>query len=226
MYQWPISLPVFTNREDIIVTGSIADDFTGSFINLSGVSLAANMPFTGSSWTITDGAIITTSTTPITIPYYPIGNQLSALTLTVGTGLGILPGDFVLIADPTGLNTMTGYVTSYTSSNGALVVQVGWTFQFEVRRRGGVHQDIEGSGYTTWFDIGVEDDFGPLIQASLGNGILITDVGFYQILIPESQVKTLHADQTYWASLTMTNSVDTRQIFKATLPMLTGGVTN
>jgi hypothetical protein len=225
MYQWPLSLPIFTNREDLLITGSIADDTTGNFISLNGITLALPSGFTSNAWTVTDGLIVTSSSTSITIPGFPTGNQLSSLSLTVGVGLGILVGDPIIIADTlTGLNTMTGYVISYTPSNGALNVQIGFTFEFEIRRRR--DQQWTDSGYTTWFDIGVEPDFGPLLSASLGNGITITDVGFYQILIPESQVKTLTSGGTYMAALTITDSVNTRQIFLAELPMLKGGVTN
>jgi hypothetical protein len=225
IYQWPLSLPVFTNREDLLITGSIADDFTGSFINLNGITLAFASGFTGSAWTVTDGLISTSSVTSITIPGFPSGNQLSSLLLTVGVGLNILVGDPIVITDtPTGLNTMTGYVISYTPSNGALNVQIGFTFEFEIRRRR--DQQWTDSGYTTWYDIGVEPDFGPLLSASLGTGITVTDVGFYQILIPESKVKTLTSGGTYMASLTITDSVNTRQIFLAELPILKGGVTN
>jgi hypothetical protein len=226
VYQWPLSIPVFTNREDLLLTGSLFDDFTGQAINLTGTTLGpSNMSgFTGNNWTITDGSIITTSTTSITIPGFPIGNQLSSLSLTVAHNLAIKPADFVVISDPSGLNTMSGYVISYTASNGTLQVQIGWTFQFEIRVRRD-HQWVD-SGYTTWFDVGVQPDFGALIIASLGNGILITDVGFYQILILESQMKQINSGATYIAALTMTDSQNTRQVFLATLPILKGMVTN
>jgi hypothetical protein len=223
MYINPLLLPQFTNREDLLLTISLNDDDTGLPINLAGITLVNPNGFTGSSWKVTDGSIITSSTTPLTIPGYPIGSQLSTLSLTVGTNLGIKPGDPITIADNTGLNTMTGYVVSYAST-GALICQIGLTFQFEIRR--GRPGDA-GTGYVTWYDFGVQNDQGPLLAAALGTGITITDVGFIQILLPEAQFKTLsHGPTTYAAALTMTDSVNTRQIFLAQLPVFSGGVTN
>src|ERR1700730_790351 len=130
MYAFPVDLPQTSNREDLLLTISLFDDDTGTPVKLDGTTTATPAPFTAAAWTVTDGAISTTSATSITIPVYPIGNQLSALALTVGINLAILPGDPVMIADTaTGLNTMVGYVTSYTASNGALVCQIGCTFQ-------------------------------------------------------------------------------------------------
>jgi hypothetical protein len=211
------------------------DDDTGSPINLSGTTLAnPGSSFTSSAWTVTDGAIVTTSTTPITIPTFPIGSQLSALSLTVGAGLGIKPGDPITIADTaTGLNTMVGYVTSYTSSNGTLVCQIGWTFQFEIR---GETPNNTGSGYIAWYDFGTPDDQGPILVAGLGNGITIIDIGYFQISILESVFKTIldvpynsqsnTYARTFLACMTMTDSVNTRQIFTGRLPILYGGTTN
>ena len=65
---------------------------------MDGTATVLPQPFTSAAWTVTDGGILTPSATSITIPVYPIGNQLSALALTVGIGLGILPGDPVTIA--------------------------------------------------------------------------------------------------------------------------------
>jgi hypothetical protein len=224
MYAYPVLLPAFSNREDFLLTVSIFDDDTGDAIALSGTSLAVPGDFTSAAWTVVDGAIVTTSTTSITIPDFPIGGQLAALALNVGIGLGILGGDPITIFDTlTGKNTMTGYVSSYVPSTGALVVQIGMTFQFEIRsqRRHG-----NSSGYSQLYDIGVapgESD-GPILSASLGNGIAITDIGFLQIRIPEIQVRRMRS-KTYLASLTMTDSIDTRQVFIAKLPEQYGGVT-
>ena len=234
MYIQPVLHPQITNREDFLATVSLYDDDTGAPIKLDGTTLAATNPngFTGSAWTVKDGAITTTSATQITIPPYPIGNQLSSLALTVGTGLGILAGDPVTISDtPTGLNQMTGYVISYASNTGALVCQIGVTFQFEIRRTGrpaGI-----GDGYGPWWDFGVPPD-GPLISASLGSGITFIDVGFIQIRIPETQMRAIgtplsvqpgRGSGTFATALTMTDSIDTRQVFLGRLPVLYGGVT-
>jgi hypothetical protein len=210
----------------MLLSVSFYDDDTGAPVNLAYITALSNPNgFTGNSWTITDGAISTTSATQFTIPGYPVGNQLSALSLVVGTGLAIAAGDPITITDtPTGKNTVVGYVTNYNSNTGALVVQVGFTFQFEIRRIG--HRDQPGTGFGIGFDFGVLDETGPLLTASLGNGIFITDLGFILITIPEAQFKKLGASRTYSAALTCTDSVNTRQIFVAELPVLRGGVTN
>jgi hypothetical protein len=80
---------MMSNREDLLLPVSLVDDDLNQPINLSGTTGSG----TFSSWNIVDGAIATTSATPITIPPFPIGNQLSALALTVGAGLATQPGD-------------------------------------------------------------------------------------------------------------------------------------
>jgi hypothetical protein len=205
----------------LLITVSIFDDDTGQAVDLDFSTTVNLAPFTGSAWTITDGSIVTTSVTPITIPVYPIGNQLSALALTVGSGLAINPGDPIKIADTaTSLNFMLGYVLSYTSSSGALSVQIGCTFDFEIRRVG---PRMTTGGYVPYFDWGVPDEHGPLLQATLGNGIQIIDIGVIQILIPAATFQKLRGG-TYQAALVMSDSVNTRQVFVANLPVAYGGV--
>src|SRR5258708_10342645 len=121
MYLARTLLPQFSNREDFLLTSALFDDDTGQPIKIDGCTTANGQAFTSSAWTVTDGVIVATSANTITIPAFPIGNQVSALALTVGAGLGIKAGDPVTIADTaTGLNKMVGFVTAYTSSNGAL----------------------------------------------------------------------------------------------------------
>jgi hypothetical protein len=217
----PIFLPPVSNREDMLISTSIYDDDTGQPVNLSSTVTASGAAFSSANWVVTDGAISTTSTTPLTIPVPPIGGQLTALTLTVAPGLGILGGDAIKIADPTGQNYMLGTVTSYTASTGTLVCQIGSTFQFEIRR-GPPRND--GSGYVPWYDFGTPDDQGPLLSAALGTGVTIVDIGFLQVLIPESKFRQLNIG-TFMASLTMFDGVATRQVYLANLPVLYGGVT-
>jgi hypothetical protein len=239
MYQLATYLPPFTNREDYLLTLSIFDDDTLDPIDLSGITLnntGAN--FTASAWTVTGGAIVTSSVTSITIPMFPVvqGNNLTALPLTVAAGLAIKQGDPITIADTaTGLNSVTGFVASYNANNGALIVQVGWTFQFEIRRGGPRNT---GSGYITWWDWGTPDDLGPLLTANFSNGFLsLIDKNIVQILIPESSIKTLgstglfasgqgDAPGTYKACMTGTNSINTRQFLIGQQPFYEGGVTN
>lgn len=221
MYAYPIYLPEFSNREDLLLTVSLFDDDTGDALDLSYRTLAMPGDYTNNAWIVTDSAIVTASNTSLTIPDFPIGNQLEAVTLTVGVNLGILPGDPITIADPTGKNTMTGYVTSYAAATGALVCQIGITFQFEIRslKRSNDWDD----GYTSSYDAVGSTDYGPIITASLGNGLTIIDLGVLQIRIPELTFRKLH-HRSYKASLTMTDSYDTRQPFIARLPIQSGGV--
>jgi hypothetical protein len=242
MFIYPILFPQFTNREDFITVLGFFDDDLGTPtnpqpINLMNVFLAPGNQngFTGNAWTVTDGSIVTTSTTTIKIPGFPIGNQLSALSLTVPTGLGILPGDAIKIADtPTGLNYMLGYVSSYASATGALVVQIGVTFQFEIRRGG--PRMTNTTGYVDFYDFGTPDDLGPLLSATLANYISVIDLGIIQVRIPESVFRTLGSAPggpsqpsgghgTFTLGMTMTDSVDTRQVMLGNLPVLYGGVT-
>jgi hypothetical protein len=72
---------------------------------------------------------------------------------------------------------------------------------------------------------GVVSDGAPEIVSSLGQGITFVDLGFIQISIPESRMKMLRPG-TRRASMTMTDSVNTRQLFIAQLPIISGGVTN
>jgi hypothetical protein len=220
MYIWPVLFPVQTNREDFLRTMSLFDDDTGQAIDISGRTLAAAGDFTGSSWTITDGLIGTTSTTPLTIKDYPFGSEMQAISPIVGINLAILAGDFVTISDPTGKNTMSGYVTSYAPSTGALVVQVGCSFQFEIR---GHHNQDSSCDYSdSSSNIGV-DTMSPIISAQLGNGITAVGLGIIQIRIPASTIAQLH-HRTYKAAMTMFDGYDSRQAFVGKLPMVSGGV--
>lgn len=222
MYAWPVLLPAQTNREDFLKTVSLFDDDTGEAIDVSGRTLAAPGDFTAAAWTVTSGTIVTASATAITIPDYPIGNQLQALALTVDINLGILAGDPVTIADTaTGLNTMTGYVTSYAPATGALVCQIGSSFEFEIR--GHHHGDAYGSGYGSSSMIGTDDHSAPIIAAQLGNGISVVDLGRIEIRIPAATISKLH-HTTYGVGMTIYDGADTRQLFVGKLPILSGGV--
>jgi hypothetical protein len=217
MYIDRLLLPEFSNREDLLVTVSLFDDDTVSPIELSGRTLAAPGNFTGNNWTVTDGGIITSSVTPLTIPDFPIGNQLTAVAFIVGINLGIIPGDPIMIADPTGKNTMVGYVTNYVAATGAIVCQIGTTFQFEIRS--GRHWT--GDDYQVF----AVDSSTPIITAALGNGLTIVDIGVVQVRVAELTMRKLH-HRTYGAFMTVTDSVDTRQVFIGRLPMQWGGVSN
>ena len=223
MYVNPVYLPQFSNREDLLLTVSLFDDDTGQPIKLDGCNTFNTQPFTGSAWTVTDGAIVTSSTTPLTVPVFPLFSaSLLAMALTVAPSLAINPGDPIVIADtPTGLNTFTGYVTSYSFSTGILVVQIGMSFLFEIRRL--VQSTYNNSGYETWYDFGVPDGCAPLLKATNGRGISIIDIGVIQILFPASMTQQLRGG-TYQTGLMMTDGVNTRQLFIGPLPVFQGSV--
>lgn len=218
MYAWPVLLPAQTNREDLLLTVSMFDDDTGDALDVSGRTLANPGDFTAAQWTVTDGPIVTNSTTQLTIKDYPFGNEMQAVALTVGTGLAIAAGDQVTIADSTGLNTMTGYVTSYATATGALVVQVGSAFDFEIR--GGHHDG--GDFWSASVDTGSYPS-GIIIRAQLGSGITVIDVGVIEVRIPASTIQQLRP-RTYDFGMTMFDGYDSRQILIGKLPILRGGV--
>jgi hypothetical protein len=229
MYAWPVSFPETSNREDLYRTVSIFDDDTGQPINLAGIlNLQNPNGFTGSNWNVNAGISATTSVTTFTVPGYPVSGQLSALTIVVAPGLIINPGDPVVIADALGNASIAGMVTSYTPSTGVLACQIGLTFQLEVRRE---KQHPTINDYSPFFDFGggtVSGGAAPLISAALGTGLSVIDLGFLLINIPETTVRQLASftARSYIAALTMTDSVSTRQILIARLPILYGGVTN
>lgn len=217
MYAWPVLLPAQTNREDLLRTVSLFDDDTGEAINLSGRTLAAPGDFAGNAWTVTSGAVVTASVTQLTIKDYPIGNEMQALALTVGLNLAIAAGAPVTIADPSGNNTMTGYVTSYAPATGALVCQIGCAFEFEIR---GHHR--HGDGYGSSSDIGVGCG-SSIISAQLGNGISVIDLGRIEVRVPASTMAKLR-HTTYGVGMAMYDGADARQLFIGELPILSGGV--
>lgn len=215
----PIFLSPRSNREDFLESISIFDDDIGEPVNLSGCVTASGLAFTGSFWTIMSGAVAVNYLNPITIPTPPIGNQLQAFTLT-GINAAFVAGQPIKIVDLTGTNYMLGTITSYTPGTGTLVCQIGNTFQFEIRS-GGPRNDW--TDYSPYYDFGIVGNH-PIISASLGTGIMITDLGYLQVLIPESTFRRLHLG-TYHASMTMSDGTNTRQVFLANLPVLYGGVT-
>lgn len=116
----------------------------------------------------------------------------------------------------------TGEPIALTDANNIPIV----TFQLEVRRsmpgRG------YGGGYSNYYSgIGSISD-GPVLTASLGNGITIVDTGVIQIYFSETQMRSLCGALTWNVGCTMasTDGIDVRQIFRAKLPILEGYVTN
>jgi hypothetical protein len=220
MYAYPVVLPQVSNREDFLTTVSIFDDNTGDPINLSGAVTASGLPFTGNNWMIITGAFVVNYTGTLTIPTPPIGNELSAVAIAFTPGLSITPGAPIKVVDPTGNNYLLGTVTSYAPTTGAMVVQFGSIFAFEVRNR----LPRDDHGYVPYFyGPGTVQDSGPLLRATLGQGITIIDIGYLQILFPEAMFQKLYGG-TYTASLVMSDGVSTRQVFLGTVPVISGSL--
>lgn len=229
MYAWPVLLPAQSNRENFQRTISLFDDDTGAAIDVSGRTLAAAGDFVGNNWVVTCGAVVTASVSELTIKDYPFGNEMQALSLTVGLGLAIAAGSPVTIADAANaLNTMTGYVTSYVAATGKMVCQIGYSFLLEVRTAA---QNNWNDGYAPSSYIGTDDNSLPILQASLGNGISVVDVGKLLVNISANPGATLNTaklnHRTYNVGMTMFDGdADTRQIFIGKLPILNGYVSS
>jgi hypothetical protein len=264
MYAYPTYLPEFSNREDLLLSVALFDDDTGDPLDLVGITKQNPGDYVNNMWAVIVGPYVSISHTPITIPDFPVGDELQALALTVDPGLPWLAGDPVQIANlaggieatgpfgpppypyvdataatyyvtedspslppvpPTlnpGPNTLTGYITSYDPNTGNMIVQIGPSFQFEIRDLRTRH-DFDYAYTSSWDWTGSFNDYGMILSASLGNGVLITGPGALQIRFPEATFRKL-SHRTYGAGLTMTDSVDTRQIFIARLPLQFGGV--
>ncbi|WP_445222263.1 hypothetical protein ACKWRH_21650 [Bradyrhizobium sp. Pa8] len=221
MYINPVLFPQVTNREDLLRTVALFDDDTGAPIDVSGRVLAAPGDFTAAAWVVTSNAVVTASNTQLTIPDYPIADEMQALSLTVGAGLAIAAGAPVTIADAaTGLNTMTGYVTSYAPATGALVAQIGCAFEFEIR--GHTHQHGYGGGYGPSSFIGTDACEAPLISAQLGGGLSLIDIGRIEIRIPAATMAKLR-HRTYEIAMSAYDGYDSRQLFIGKLPVFSGG---
>ena len=229
MYAIPVLLAPQSNRENFSRTVSLFDDDTGEAIDVSGRTLAAPGDFTAANWVVTCGAVMTASVSQLTVKDYPIGNEMQALALTVGAGLAIAARSPVTIADAaTGKNTMTGYVQSYAPSTGKMVVQIGYSFLLEIRT---APQGGAGDGYGSSSFIGSDDLGVPILQASLGNGITVVDIGRLLVNIAANPAATLNTaklrHRTYNVGMTMFDGdADTRQIFVGRLPILNGYVSS
>lgn len=222
MYAWPVDLPAMSNREDLVHLVGLFDDDTGEAIDVSGRTLANAGDFTAAAWTVTSGVVVTASATQLTIKDYPFGNEMQALALTVGQGLAISAGDPVTIADATGLNTMTGYVTSYVAATGAMVAQIGCAFDFEISGQSHGYDGGYGGGYGTETAIGTSCD-ASLITAQLGSGISVVDLGKVLVKIPAATIQKLH-NRTYRMGFALSLGGEIRQIALGTLPVIGGGL--
>ncbi len=68
MYANPTYLPQFSNREDLYLPAALFDDNTGEPLDFSGCTRAQPGDYTTNQWVVTDGPIITSSQSVLTIP--------------------------------------------------------------------------------------------------------------------------------------------------------------
>lgn len=116
----------------------------------------------------------------------------------------------------------TGDPISLTDDSDNPVVSI----QFEVRRP----RPVGGRGYaegygSAYYDFGSYGE-GPILTAAIGNGISLLDVGVFQVYFSETQMRALYPlTWNVGCTLASLDGVDTRQVFRAKLPILDGWVT-
>lgn len=125
----------------------------------------------------------------------------------------------------TNRESWTQQVTIIDPDNGDLWDLVGngiTTIEVEIRRITG----RSGGSMVPYYDsCGANSNGGPLLTASLANGaVTIVTVGVFQFYFSETQMSSLRAE-TYGVGCTISNGVDTKQILRCRLPILTGWVT-
>lgn len=105
---------------------------------------------------------------------------------------------------------------------GDLIDLTGITIQLEVRKFRSAHPN--SGGYGTSFGYGACGDSGPVLSASIGNGITVIDTGTVQLFFSETQMRALDP-ATYSIACTISDGLNTRQLFLGRLPVLDGMVT-
>lgn len=224
MFQSQTLFPQVTNRESWSPVIQLADDDTGELINLTytvGVGAFA-------SWSVAFSAKLQGAALFSTNSSSSLMVGAGVFNAVVGTGLAIIPGQFVAFTALTGTASMIGVVNSYNTATGALQFTVStMAVALEIRRDRFGSGQRNDTGYVNFFDYGNVDDWGPLVSLSLGNGITIIDVGTLQIYVPESQMRGL-SGRTHIVAATLTGAdgIDTRQLFLGRLPVLDGYMTN
>ncbi len=102
----------------------------------------------------------------------------------------------------------------------------GFSIAFELRRPSGFPHSAGIFGI--YYDNDPAFDQGPVLTATTANGAAtIVGTGVIQIYFSETQMRALHP-QTYSACCTITDptGVNTAQVLRARLPVLSGGVTS
>lgn len=101
----------------------------------------------------------------------------------------------------------------------------GVSIQLEIRRVR--DHGSRSDGYGPNYSLGSYDSCGPILSASIGNGITVVGVGVFQIYFSETQFRSLSPGMhSINATLASADGIDVRQLFLGRLPIFAGGVTN
>jgi hypothetical protein len=128
-----------------------------------------------------------------------------------------------LFPQVTNRETWNPTIGIYDDDTGLAIDLTNITFQLEIRRIGPYRQ-FAGDGYAGYDQIGSYSDCGPILSATLGNGLTVIDTGIVQVFFTETQMRSLEPG-TYAVSMTANDGTITRQIFVGRLPVFYGGVT-
>lgn len=127
----------------------------------------------------------------------------------------------VLFPQVTNRESFAPFIGIYDDADGSPVNLSGLTFQLEIRNSGLGSGQFSGAPYFS------DVPGAPLLTASLGNGITVVDIGVFQVVFSEIQMRGLRPG-TYSIACTVADgsAAGTRQLFIGRLPVLDGGVTN
>lgn len=222
MYSWPTRFRPITTRETLTLTLRFKDVDTSEFVNISGIT---GLPQTIGHWVVRAGQnVITDTVSNITVPQFPYSTDMLAVAFVVPPGLAINAGSALSLTSLDGATVLVGYVVSYNSMTGAVVGQIGMSFQFEIRVKFSTRDFYDGYSSFPNAGIGTAGFPAPLITASLGDGkIKYVENTVVQVQIPETDMRKLWLD-TFDCAMTMTDTQTQVQLFVGDLPVIGGGV--
>lgn len=133
--------------------------------------------------------------------------------------------DQLLFDAVTNRETWTQQFTLTDDDTGDLLDMTGYTIALELRRLGARANDQ--SGYGASYDYGGINDYGPVLQASIGSGITVDGTGAFTVQFTSTQMRTLWPD-TYSVACVISGTTDgteDMQLFLGRLPVLDGRIT-